>query len=77
MPDMILLAIKHGLRVNEVASLQWKDVVFESNHIMLWDRKSGRKEAFRMAKAVAEMLKRRKAAEKTRPKTMFSPAPEW
>lgn len=74
MADIILIAIRHGLRADEVASLQWKDIVFEFDHIMLWDQKNGKKEAFRMAPSVREMLQKR-AEKKPKPEDLVFPGP--
>lgn len=76
MPDMILLAIKQGLRAKEVASLQVKDVVFEFNHIMLWDQKSGRKQPFKIAKAVEEMFRKKWEGKDPSPQAYVFPRPK-
>ncbi len=75
MPDIILVALKHGLRADEIARLQWKDIVFEFDHIMLWDQKNGKKMPFRMAPSVRTMLEKRQAERKPNPEDLVFPAP--
>ncbi len=73
--DMIIVALKHGLRAQEVCGLQWKDVVLEDNYIMLWDQKNGKKMPFRMASSVKELLEKRSKKAEHSPEDYVFPKP--
>lgn len=72
MADIIIVTLKHGLRAQEVCGLQWKDIVFQGNFIMLWDQKNGKKMPFRMAPSVTALMERR-YGEGKEPETLVFP----
>ena len=75
MADIIVVALKHGLRASEIMNLQWKDIVFEFDHIMLWEQKSGRKQPFKMADTVREIMSKKKGEKDPSPEDLVFPAP--
>jgi len=69
--DMALLSLRTGLRAGEIFNLQWGDVDFDRDQLLVRDPKGGRDRHAYLTPEVKEMLNRQPRTEKTPSEFVF------